>query len=68
MEDSTVATAVPEVTIGKGWSQITLKGEKAIEAAGWALPVLLVLRGLLIPLTGSAAAGACWLVLKWWIG
>jgi hypothetical protein len=68
MEDSTVATAVPEVTIGKGWSQITLKGEKTIEAAGWALPVLLVLRGLLISLTGSAVAGGCWLVLKWLIG
>lgn len=67
MEDSTVATAVPEITIGKGWLQITLRGEKAIEAAGWALPVLLVGRGLFMPLTYSAVVGGCWLVLKWWL-
>jgi hypothetical protein len=58
----------PEVTIGKGWTQITLKGEKAIKAAGWALPPLLLCRGLFMPLTGSAVAAVCWLVLRWWLG
>ena len=57
-----------EVTIGKGWLQISLKGEKAIEAAGWALPPLLLCRGLFMPLTSSAVAAVCWLVLRLWLG
>jgi len=54
----------PEVIFGSGKSQISLKGKKAIRAAGWGLPLLLFARAvrilLVIPIGGIA-----FLLLKW---
>ena len=39
---------IPEISVGKGRSQISLKGKDAIRAGGWAIQWLLFARGLAI--------------------
>jgi hypothetical protein len=71
----------PEILIGSGKSQITLKGREAIRAAGWTVRFLLFARGIrLLFLLGGfslflyAAVQWCrpvvqWLyaVAQWWL-
>lgn len=71
----------PEILIGSGKSQITLKGREAIRAAGWTVPFLLFARGIrLLFLLGGLSlflyAAVPWrhpvvqwlfTVLQWWL-
>jgi hypothetical protein len=55
---------IPEVIVGSGKSQISLRGRDAIRAAGWALPLLLFARAVKI-LLFVPIGGIVFLLLKW---
>lgn len=58
----------PVFIYGKGRNQITLKGDKAIEAAGWSIRVLLLLRGFSLftkVLAAGGALSALGVAIKW---
>jgi len=42
--------AEPQVSIGKGRTQIVLRGEKAIEAVGWTVRLLIIARAIVLVL------------------
>jgi hypothetical protein len=52
----------PEVRVGAGKSQISLKGKEAIQAAGWTLRFLLVAKGIAILIIPAC----CLLALRLW--
>ncbi len=57
--------AEPQVSIGRGRSQIVLRGKDAIEAGGWAVKFVFVAIGFAI--MTPPALGIFFLV-KWWHG
>ncbi len=56
----------PEISIGSGKTQITLRGREAIRAAGWPLRFLLFAYAIAL-LSIPSAFGAVYWLLKWWV-
>lgn len=56
----------PEVIVGAGKAQVSLRGREAIRAAGWTIRLVLVAKAMRI-LVVLPVGGACYLALKWYL-